>query len=41
MSVSEELPVEFETKQDYTILVGDGKTYQHLMKIKKKHSKAL
>lgn len=41
MSISEQLLQDFKTKQDYTILVGDGKTYQHLMKIKKMHGTAL
>ena len=35
MTVAEQLMKELDSQQEYTILVGDGKTYQRLMKLKK------
>lgn len=41
MQVAEELLKEFKSQQEYTVLIGDGKTYQHLMKIKEMYPAAL
>jgi hypothetical protein len=35
VDVAEQLLGEFQGTQDYTVVVGDGKTYMHLMNTKK------